>query len=278
MGSREFFAKSLKKYKEKLPFKEWAKGLSLSEGNSNYLKVRVMTNTHLRACEKKGEILNGLVRLSIREGSGFLWQRASRNRKLWPIKVTGLDVNQKVLKVSVDCDLEIPLEDSIICLDFEEIESDKDLYFKGNEKDILFKCHSGDFYIHDEIINMAIPSHVFFREYRKYPRLSPNGPLLLSLKTSNKGRDNINLTVECQNIGKGGIGASIAQAQGHLLDKGDSLYLEKVGSVSLAHALSLQVVYKRQTKKDDVSKVQMGLSFKDELSDAILSDILVGFI
>ncbi len=233
-----------------------------------------MAFSGLRNCQRPKEILQGLIKLSFSEGPGYLWQNLGGERRLWPVRVRNFDVNQKVLEVSVDCDLEIPLEDSVMCLDLQEIESNKDLFFKGEEKDILFKTEGGDYLIRDDQVRINIPHRVFFREDREAKRFVPQFPPSLSMKLLREKNDSINLIMECQNISKKGIGAAMLPSQGHFLEKGDCLFLEKVGDNILAPPLSLEIVYKRQTKVEEVSKIQMGLSFDEELTSEMIKEIL----
>jgi hypothetical protein len=192
---------------------------------------------------------------------------------LWPVKVCNLDVSSKVLKVALDFDLQIPLEDSEISLSFDDLDPSTDLYFKGDEKEILFKSEGGEFFIYEDQINIPIPQIAFFKEYRSHPRLDLEEPMSLAFKTLKENKDNFQILMDCHNIGRGGIGASIAAGHAHLFHKGDCLFLERMGDIRLKEPLEVQIVYKRQVKSDEKTSILVGLKFKEEISEDFLNSL-----
>ena len=95
----------------------------------------------------------------------------------------------------------------------------------------------------------------------------------LAFKTLKENKDNFQILMDCHNIGRGGIGASIAAGHAHLFHKGDCLFLERMGDIRLKEPIEVQIVYKRQVKSDEKTSILVGLKFKEEISEDFLNSL-----
>ena len=230
----------------------------------------------LRMSRKSSEILANLVRLSMREGFGFLWQNFGSSRKVWPVQMKSVSVDTRLTELAIDFDGTslVPHE---VCFSLDDIDISKPLYFKGDEKEILFKTEEGSFFINDGHVYLPVPEIAFFKEMRVNPRFMPKEDLSVSLKKFVRGKGHSELSLRCRNFSKGGIGLTLSYGNAHLFKKAEKVYIERFAGIELPRVLEGSIAYVRKFHEEKENKILMGLSFKDELSDKMYDSLMSYF-
>lgn len=227
----------------------------------------------LRLSRKSSEILANLVRLSMREGYGFLWQNFGEKRKVWPVQLKSVSVDTRMAILSIDYDGTslVPHE---VCYSLDDIDISHPIYFKGDEKEILFKAEEGSFFINDSQIYLPVPSIAYFKEMRINPRFEPKDDLSVSLKKFVRGKGHSELNLNCRNFSKGGLGLTLSYGNAHLFKKSEKVFIERVGDKELPRVLEGSIAYVRKFHEEKENKILMGLSFKEELSDKMYDKLI----
>ncbi len=226
----------------------------------------------LRISQKSSEILSNVIRIAMREGYGFLWQNFEDHRKVWPVQINNVDVDTRTIIMDVDFDGSSPVPKEV-CYKLDEIDLSKGLYFKGDEKEILFKAEEGSFFINNSQIIVPVPSIAYFKESRSNPRFTPIEPLSLGVKKFIHGHGHTDLNLNCRNLSKGGIGFTLSYANAHMFKKNEKVFIERIGDFELPKSLEGSISYIRKFHEERENKILMGLSFKKELSEKMYSDV-----
>lgn len=213
----------------------------------------------LRLSKKSSEILSNLVRLSLRFGHGILWQNIPRSKKrtIWPTILEKVDLENRMIILNLYPDANIPIGEEP-CLDFSKVNITEPLYFKGSNREILFKVDEGDFFFHEGRLMVKIPLSAFFKENRGAPRLTPKELLSLGIHT---GRGGQSMNLGCKNFAPGGVGVTLSFSNAHLFKKGQRLLINRFGEYVLPKDLLAEVKYVRRYHEEKERKILMGLSY-----------------
>lgn len=202
----------------------------------------------------------------MREGYGFLWQNFEGHRKVWPIQLKNVDVDSRNIILTIDFNGSSPVPKEV-CFKVDEIDLGQGLYFKGDEKEILFKVEAGSFFINNNEIILPLPSSAYFKESRSNPRFMPKDPITFGVKKFVRGKGHTELNLNCRNLSKGGVGFTLSYGNAHIFKKNEKVFIERIGDMELPMVLEASIAYIRKFHEERENKILMGLSFKDELSE-----------
>lgn len=216
--------------------------------------------------------MSNFVRFSLKKGHGFLWQTTAKGeqRSIWPVQVVKVDIDTRTLVLGLYPEASLPSMNEKKCLDIDLIDHGKELYFKGEERDILFKIPAGTYSTHRKLILVSIPLSVYLKENRKAERFIPKENLSLSVRPAMGGPT---LNLSCKNFGEGGFGLTLSYNNAHLFRKGQLVYIERIGDIVLPKDISAQIVYVRKYHEERERKILMGLSYLHPLSQNVLTKL-----
>ncbi|MCR9203669.1 MAG: hypothetical protein NXH75_03765 [Halobacteriovoraceae bacterium] len=236
----------------------------------------MISKEELRLSKKSSEILSNFVRFSIKKGHGFLWQATGKmeKRKIWPVQLVKVDIDTRTIVFGLYPEASIPSMEETKCLDLEELDHAKELFFKGEERDILFKIQSGNFSTHRKLVLVTIPLSVFLKENRKAERFVPKESISLSVRTSMGGPT---LNLDCKNFGEGGFGLTLSYSNAHLFKRDQLIYIERIGDIVLPKDIGAQVSYVRKYHEERERKILMGVSYVQPLSQSVLRKLVTLF-
>lgn len=224
-----------------------------------------MIKEDLRLSKKSSEILANLVRFSMKEGHGILWQNHGLERQVFPVKMTNVLVDGRMVAFGLLEDRSAYSSKDLMT-SFDIIDPSRQLYFKSEEKGMLFKVEPGTFFVNNELIYLPIPTSAYFKEMRSNPRMFPKEEMAIGLRKFEKGHGHQQVHLQCRNFSRGGFGLTLSYGNAHLFKKSQRIFVSSLKGIELPAPIEGSVAYVRKFHEEKANKILMGISFKKELS------------
>lgn len=224
-----------------------------------------MRHDDLRGTKKGSEILANLVRYSMHEGHGVLWQNQGKDRIVYTVKMKTVVVESRMVAFEIfnEASAFNPVGEQPA---IEMIDPTNQLFFKADDKKILFKADAGTFFVNNGLVFMPLPKQAFFPELRSNPRLTPNESLAVGLKKFSRGQGHQQYDLLCRNFSRGGFGLTLSYGNAHLFQKSQRLFVCSLGAQELPSPIEGAVAYIRKFHEEKENKILMGIFFNKVLS------------
>jgi hypothetical protein len=224
-----------------------------------------MTRDDLRITKKSSEIMANLVRYSMKEGHGFLWQNLKSGRHVYSVRLKNVIVENRMVAFEVSPELSSS-SSAFHTSNTDLLDLSKMIYFKGEGQSMLFKCEPGSFFANGNMIYMPLPKVAYLPEFRANPRFSPKDDLAVGLRQFNKGQGHQQVDLQCRNFSRGGFGLTLSYGNAHLFKKSQRIFVCSLGAQELPSPIEGAVRFIRKFHEEKENKVLMGISFKKEMS------------
>lgn len=221
---------------------------------SNLLQLKIF-----RDLKTRDEILELILNASP-EDKGFFWQTREKDRVVYPIHGTEVDLSK--MSVSFSAPGEI------------DIHPDFPVHIKLNPFDFVFKVASGQHISQGKAVEVPIPSSGKALENRKNPRHEMDGEKshTVTLRPTNMS---VSLTLDLTlvDISKSGMGFICDFQRSQILKNHRSFWLERVNQTNLVQGPVLKLAHVSPTGK--MSEFSAGFALEVPWDDLQFAEFLL---
>lgn len=164
----------------------------------------------------KEEILNMILNTDP-SNKGFFWQTRKSDRVIYGIHGTDLDLSKQTVTFNTDKAVDISAEFPV--------------HIKLNPHDFVFKCDIGEFLMHEQGIEIPIPSFGKAIEYRKNPRtsLKDKPTMVVSIRATDLSAS-LTMELKVYDLSLGGIGLACEGKHLEVLKNYRSFWIERINA------------------------------------------------
>ena len=219
---------------------------------------------NMRVSQGRREYIENIGLIFLEESEAFVWQNNNGQKLLSPVLIKDIvpEKNDLIL---------MPREAS-----FPQYDLSKDLYFKANFKEMLFKSSPKKYHFSPSEIILPFPDQVFYLELRQHRRfLVPvSRELLAEIRPhpQDEAEKDLRIQLQIRNISSKGIGLIAKFQESYSVDHKRSFKVHRIGRVHLDPPLGTKLIYKNLVKslKKHSGVLLIGLEFDKALPQATL--------
>ncbi len=224
-----------------------------------------MNRDDLRITKKSSEIMANLVRYSMKEGHGVLWQNLSHGRHVFSVRLKNVIVENRMVAFELSQELSTSNGPNH-CLNTDLLDPTDMLYFKGEGQSMLFKAEAGTFFANGDMIYVPIPKVAYFPELRANPRYAPKEDLAVGLRKFNRGQGHQQVDLQCRNFSRGGFGLTLSYVNAHLFKKSQRIFICSLGAQELPSPIEGAVAYIRKFHEEKEKRFsEFKIKYREEL-------------
>ncbi len=222
-----------------------------------------MATPNMRASQNRQEHLENIGFVFVDESNAFVWQNFKGTKLIAPIIIKNIVLERDCLVLS-------PVEGI-----FPDFQQGKDLYFKADHKEMVFKSSPKQYQITPKKIEITFPEKVFYLEHRAITRISsdPKQEILINLRPSEIKREGKIFTCRVRNISSNGIGI-VAEQDYQEFFSIDSLFsITGFNGTEFEEGLIAKTIYNHTINIPKVNTLAniIGLKLETELPKEILN-------
>ncbi len=224
-----------------------------------------MATSDMRVSENRQEYIENIGLIFLEESDAFIWQDFSGSKLVSPVLIKDI----------------LPEENNLILSPKEKIfpkfDRNKDLYFKANRKEMLFKSPPGEYKIGPKKVELPFPEKAFYLELRQDPRfpLKPSSEVFIGMKRFESGQAKGHFRGKIRDVSRGGIGLAAKFKEQHIFETDHLFRIDRVGQTVLEKAITARVVYNRpiKTQKQNDLPFYIGLELEEKLPPKVLATL-----
>ena len=220
----------------------------------------------MRTSKNRQEYVNNIGLIFLEDSEAFIWQTAGKSKILSPILIKDIipEKNQLILS---------PRNKT-----FTNFNQDKDIYFKANRKEMLFKIPQGEYRLNPQEVQLSFPQKVFYREFRETPRLEATSSKILHVEITplKTGKKEEIYKLNIRNLSSLGAGLASKFEDQESFVKNQLCQVSNLAQTPLARPLTSKVVYNRVVKlhqDKNAFPFFIGLKFEEAIPTSILKDL-----
>ena len=220
-----------------------------------------MAAPDMRASKSRQEHLENIGFVFVDESNAFVWQNLKGTKLVAPIVIKRILLERNHVILS-------PLEGI-----FPDFEQDKDLYFKADHKDMVFKSSPPEHQISPKEIHLTFPEKIFYLEQRKENRLdaNPKKETLIHLRPVLTKQEGKILECRVRNLSENGMGIVVSPEDQEYFSSGSLFKIINFDEVDLEESVTAQTTYNHTVTLSNTPICIIGLKFKSEFPKEILS-------
>ena len=220
-----------------------------------------MVAPNMRASKSRQEHLENIGFVFVDESNAFVWQNLKGTKLIAPIVIKRILLERDHLILS-------PLEGI-----FPDFEQDKDLYFKADHKDMVFKSLPSEYQISPKEIHLTFPEKIFYLEQRKEERLdaNPKKETLVHLRPISTKQEGKILECRVRNLSENGMGIVASLEDQDSFSSGSHFKIINFDEVDFEESVTAKTIYNHMMTFSNTPLCIIGLEFESEFPKETLS-------
>ncbi len=220
-----------------------------------------MVAPNMRASKSRQEHLENIGFVFVDESNAFVWQNLKGTKLIAPIVVKRILLERDHLILS-------PLEGI-----FPDFEQNKDLYFKADHKDMVFKSSPTEHQITPKEIFLNFPEKIFYLEQRKEERMdaSPKKETLIYLRPMATKQEGKILKCQVRNLSVNGMGVVVSPENQEFFSSNALFKIINFDEVDFEKSVTAKTTYNHTVTIANAPICIAGLKFESEFPQEILS-------